>query len=464
MGTPESYPFYDPSIYSHEGLPLCAMQPTSTPLWPTVSSTNYRNAPQPSLRQEMLRKTYEESPSICRTTNSTTLHTDGSVRRCHFCTYCYEDNIIKYIKTKQDWKRHQEDYHSGTGIEWHCQYNNCSMVFHQGLQFKQHLKKDHHGQVFPRDCKVIIQQERVYACGFENCRELNNTWKTYCDHVSTHMQKGHTEWSYDKTIRNLLKQDTIARTWKEVYSHLSPQYNVLHTQLTWNPKTTGMMKQKLEYLQIDPSLEDFLRNVFLVGIPQLSISDPTMSTLQSPGFVSSPTPQPAITSSNFREMSTSLRSPMEHANLDPSIIQPYTHFGTTESMMSELPRSVSGYRNSLTMTEALPLSGYEDQGLFHGEEADSAYELNYCNPTPPLPPLSAEDDNTGAFDSRKSSPKTLMTKGREWLHGKRSQPFQQPSTVDPDIISSSSMPTSPLNKTASTYPADPNAGLYCYQF
>ncbi|KAF2684394.1 hypothetical protein K458DRAFT_31375 [Lentithecium fluviatile CBS 122367] len=459
---------YDPSLYYCDELALRPVHPISTPLWPTYPSTNRRNTPQPCLRQDALRKAHDAL-------NPSTLQASGLVKRNHFCTYCLELGISKIIKTKQDWKRHQEDYHPGTGNEWHCQYKGCYRVFYQGLPFKKHLKEDHDGQVFPRDCKEVRQQERIYACGFENCRELNFTWKTFCDHLSTHMQKGHMDWKYDRTIRNLLKQRDVAGTWKEVYCDLCPRLNVSHTKLVWDPQNTGDMKRKLEYQDFGSSLVEFLREVFFAGIPQANIVLPTASPHPPPDAPLPPLPSTAVMNV-YQGVATSFGGSIGHVESDSPRLETLFSFDNAQPISNEIQPTRSAYRNSCSMTEAPALGDYEAeaQGCSQGGKFDATHEQEllsvedvifesmptYYNPTPPLGPLSSPRGDAPASDSKRSGTKRIMSKSKEWLNGKRSQHFQQPFIIDhPDVPSNTRMPTSPSKKT-STYPANPAAALY----
>jgi len=466
----EAPTLYGSGIDHYGTLPLRTGQSTNTPLWPTYPATNQRNTPQPTLRQETLRKAYQESPSIEHVSNPSALQANGLAKLPHFCVYCSELGKTKDIGTKQDWKRHQEDYHPGTGNEWHCQYKGCGEIFYQGLPFKNHLKT-HDGKVLPRDCKEVKQQQRVYACGFENCRELNFNWRCFCDHLSTHMKKGHRDWSYDRTIRNLLKQSEVSWAWKVIYGDLSPRLKVLPSQLTWEPKNTRSMKQKLEYRQFGSSLEDFLRELFFAGFPQPDVALPTAAPLPPPDFPLPP--PPAMVTGAFPNAPTSFSRSLDQAEYEPSLPQAASHVEDVEQMTNEMPLLSSAYRNSYSMTEAPPLPDFEAQGFYFGEEVDTSHEFvsvtdfilestpDHYNPTLPVQPPSTTHDNSPTSDSKKPCPKGLLSKSRSWVTRKKSQHFQPAFVLEhPDIPLNTRMPTSPSKKMATTYPTNPAVGLH----
>jgi hypothetical protein len=467
-----SAPFQAPLVYKsgyhrYEELPLRTGQPNSAPLWPTYPSTNVRNTPQLALRMGALPKARDglldgHSPEV------STLQANAHVKMLHFCVYCYELGTLKSIGTKQDWKRHQEDYHPGTGNEWHCQYKGCHDIFDQGLPFKKHVTT--HGKaVLPRDCKEVKQQQRVYACGFENCRELNYNWRCFCDHLSIHMMKGHIEWSYDRTIRNLLKQSTFHWTWKETYGDLAPRLNVLPSQLTWDPSNTRRMKQKLEYHQFGTSLEELLREIFFAGLPQFN-QHATAAPLPPPDFP--PPPPPAPASSVFSNAPTIPSNSFEHAGHEPSHPESPAPDTDAEQAANEVQPASSGYRNSYSMAEAPPLlPDFEAQGFYFFPEVDAAHEVisvenfihestadNY-NATLPLSPPPPAEENSSPPESKRSHSKGLLNWAR-----KRSQHFQQPFAIEhPDVPLNTRMPASPPKKTAATYTMNPAAGVYSFQ-
>jgi hypothetical protein len=379
--------------------------------------------------------------------------------------YHYVDGKRLWFSTKQDWKRHQEDFHTGTGNKWHCQH--CLTVFDDGNSFRRHLK--HHPGKLPSDCKKVKQESRVYSCGFEHCIELNNNWKHFCDHLSTHMKKGHYDWSYDRTIRNLLKHEVVATAWKEVYGDLGTRYNIRPIRLTWDPKTTGEMRQALEYHRFGTSLPDFLRGVFFKGMSQLSVALPPTSPLPSSALPPPPPPPLSTMASNgYSNAPNSFMGMLGYAGPESSLSAALPYLGSEEQMTNETSLVSSAYRNSCTMTDALPLFDFGVPDFYQGEETDAAHELVedhfVTEPTPNhtnIPP-SPGQDRPQQPDATKACPQSFMSMIKSGVR-RRSQHSQQRSFLKhPDLPLNHRMPPSPSKQLASTYFSTPSGGVCFY--
>jgi len=354
-----------------------------------------------------------------------------------FCTFCAELGTLKIIKTKQDWKRHEEDYHVGTGNQWFCQVPGCCQVFDCGADFKRHLKRDHEGKKFPRDSKEVRQLERVYACGFENCRTLDVEWKHRCNHVATHMLKGHTAWTYDRTIRNLLKQPAFSAQWKNIYGTMGPPRNLTQTDLSWNPETTRKLREQLELHSFDCPIEEFLQRLFLLGVPKDKVGKPNLDLSQQIDFGTSTTS--STVPPRFHEPSTSLGAFAFDvgSSEDTRILAagPQYHGRGSVHMTEEL--SFNAYDNLNVPPESFDAIPSADEELCSVEEFICDDMMASANPR-----TFTVDDNT----SKHGSTRNLMRKSKEWLTSKKSQHFQ-PITLDhPDIPLSSRLPSSPRKK------------------
>ncbi|KAJ4359993.1 uncharacterized protein N0V89_000552 [Didymosphaeria variabile] len=370
------------------------------------------------------------------------------------CTFCLELGMQKIIKTKQDWKRHEEDYHDGTGLQWICQVRGCAEVFSRGLDFRNHLKKGHEGKKFPRDCKEVRQLPRIYACGFENCRGgLLKTWKHHCDHVATHMVEGDTSWTYNRTIRNLLKHRDISAHWKQVYGILCPQLHILHSNLTWDAQTTSTMRAQLETHNFGGRLEDFLLKLFHSGLPSAQANAfanmMPSSGLASPLLYSAPPIIPPI-----------LPSPMDFG-FDPSFGSHSAHQTVTGPTSNGMVASAPNNRNSVTMADAPPLF---EPDTFNACLDDPFKEIpQMANELISLPNFIAEtspdydaylpevEDHTAVQDNNRShSPRALAAKTRGWLASKKSQHFQHMTIEHPDVPRNVRLPNSSSRKRCTT--------------
>jgi hypothetical protein len=183
-----------------------------------------------------------------------------------FCTYCYEAGKTKVIKTKQDWIRHEENHHKESGLEWRCK--TCTAVFDRGVDFKKHMTRTHK-EVDLEGGTEIIQHKRLYACGFERCRELNYDYEEFTQHVAIHMGKGHRDWSYNRTIRNLLKHPPLSEPWKALCESIGPPIKVTRKELQWDRTTAGNIRPQLERFDFGDSFPVFLQGLFLAGVSYL---------------------------------------------------------------------------------------------------------------------------------------------------------------------------------------------------
>ena len=439
------------------------LEQTSTAQWSAYPSTDSRNAPHLPTGQDALCDTRDVRSSAAHISNPTTLQAVEPAKGPHFCVYCSVDHVERFIGTKQDWKRHQEDFHPETGNQWHCKL--CPMVFDSGKPFKDHLK-DQHGKVYPKDCKKVIQDDRVYACGFEHCRELKDSWRLFCDHVSTHMKEGRRDWSYDRTIRNLLKHPDVATTWKDIYSNLGTRYNIRPIQLTWDPKTTREMRQALEYHRFGPSLQEFLQDVFFKGLSKQDMAAPV--TNPPPSSILPPPPPPVVASDTYQNAPNVFEDWPGFTETDLSLYKEISNFGSVEQSTSSIRPGVSAYRNSCAMTEAPPLFDCGSPNFDVGVQGEISQTftnvedfVHESNPGYSNHNLVTTQESSHPSDSKKSRPQRLMSLSKNWVNKKKSQHFQQHPTFEhPDLPLNTRMPRSRTETPASTYLINPTAGLY----
>ncbi|KAF2711554.1 hypothetical protein K504DRAFT_489411 [Pleomassaria siparia CBS 279.74] len=227
--------------------------------------------PQPKIGQQFLnRNTYPQA---------TVVREYSFAKRVYFCTFCAEEGLDKHIKTKQDWKRHEQDQHRDTGLEWHCMC--CSEIFLCGSDLRNHMKKGHPDKKYvPRDSEYI-QPKRNYACGFVSCQNLSETWKDRCDHVARCMQqKGQDNWSYTRTIQKMLKHKDIAFVWKR----MERRTNISSSHMQWNVAGTRTMRQQLNTLSFPEGLEMFLGKLVEIGFPS-STNDRQLTWTSTPSLL-----------------------------------------------------------------------------------------------------------------------------------------------------------------------------------
>ena len=405
--------------------------PTDT----TYTAADYKSHLRSSLRNETLQPPVHEN------------RVSEAIQRQYFCTFCAELGTTKIIKTKQDWKRHEEDYHNGTGLQWLCPVNSCSRVFYRGVEFKQHLKKDHEGKKYSRDCKEVRQMPHIYACGFENCKQLDETWKDHCDHVASHMSKGQMKWTYDRTIRNLLKHQDISRHWKDTYNTLGPQMGVVPNELTWDVQTTRPMRDELERRSMEGKSGAFLQNLFFSGIP---LKDRNLPIRQ---------PMTDMTSQSMYNSSLPIMLPVfPGLGFGHSFVDTDFALNTNNTTGNEAMTSSRQHRNSILMTDAPPIDGpgsfsvsstdlYEEIPSMADEQISIEKFIAEVTPDP-LPDIENRVAAPGLTKSH--SPRSLMNKSREWLGTKKSQSYQAGVMEHPDLPANMRLPSSSPRKKSHT--------------
>lgn len=385
---------------------------------------------------------------------SNDLQAPNSVPKQFFCTFCSELGIQKAFGKKQDWKRHEEDYHDGIGLQWLCQVTGCSEVFHRGVEFRTHLKRDHEGKKYPRDSQEKIQTPRIYACGFDTCRGgFYTTWKHHCDHVAIHMVEGDTNWRYDKTIRNLLKHPAFWVHWKQIYTTLCPQLELFHHNLSWDAQATRSMREQLAAQTFEGRLEDFLLKLFHSGLP------PEKASALQNRILPSGMPFPS------QYALLPVIPPILPSRMDFSLDPSFTGHSALQTDIgpanNDLTTSAFGHRNSIIMLDAPPLNEpstfgatiddpFSEVPLMATEEisldkfiAETTTINEVCSP--------GREDHADATDNTKShSPRTLVAKSKVWLASKKSQHFQ-PTTIDhPDVPTNTRIPGGSSRKRSTT--------------
>ncbi|OAG01293.1 uncharacterized protein CC84DRAFT_1262412 [Paraphaeosphaeria sporulosa] len=376
-----------------------------------------------------------------------------STSKKFFCTFCFELGSWKDFGTKHDWKRHEEDYHDGTGLQWLCQVVGCSQMFSRGIDFRNHLKKGHEGKMYPRDCKEVRQITRMYACGFDNCRALITTWKHHCDHVATHMAEGDTTWTYDRTIRNLLKHRNLAAQWKQTYGTMCPQLRIVQQDLSWDIQATRSLRDQLETHSFHVHLEEFLLDLFSRGLPPArtdALVDHTLASgLTSSSLYTGPPSIPPI-----------LPSSMDFG-LDPS----FESYGVSQPGTTHPSNDISvlalNNRNSVVMADAPPFDGsgtfstpphdpFEEVPLMATELISLGGFITETSPTYDTCSTGAQEHANIQDIPKSHSPRALVTKSREWLASKKSQHFQHGVIDHPDVSPSMRLPRSPSRKRSMT--------------
>ncbi|KAF2100445.1 hypothetical protein NA57DRAFT_74054 [Rhizodiscina lignyota] len=177
-----------------------------------------------------------------------------------------------------DWKRHEEHKHE-TGQLVTC--TDCGSAFLRKTVFERHHASEHRG--CRNTCSTTTQlHKKAYACGFRGCSEVfigglsegkGSPWYKRCQHVHAHMVDGKTtaDWSYNRVIRNLLRQPNIVHRWEQLVSSL-------HGNIPWSlmfrwqqaNDSCGLIKYQLE-LSTFNDIDQFLQTVYQSAMKSGSI-------------------------------------------------------------------------------------------------------------------------------------------------------------------------------------------------
>ena len=197
----------------------------------------------------------------------------NSTRQYHFCTFCQELGRDIRMKTIRDWATHEITFHEA--VEKHtCLMDDCGGVLSCARDFSNHCDIFHPGQI-PTHVVSRFPVKHAYGCGF--CAKpilrrqkwiSTDLWKARCDHVLTCMRSSDpaVAWAYSKTIIALLEQPALGSLWRYVCSQQCQKYGIHLSQLNWHPSTSRLLRQRLESLDVGPSIEIFLMTAFDLGL------------------------------------------------------------------------------------------------------------------------------------------------------------------------------------------------------
>lgn len=155
------------------------------------------------------------------------------------CTYgCYVMKDRLKMRTKQDWARHEDDFHAA-GNRFYCDQNPCVLgPFYEFKQLQNHQKSagklSHPHRCSYNNCakspngcenmtKVPHNVEQVYHCGFCGSSSWGSS-KHRKDHVAEHFEAGLT---MDSDWRFPIVQPPLSSQWPATDIYKS---NAMHFQ------------------------------------------------------------------------------------------------------------------------------------------------------------------------------------------------------------------------------------------
>ncbi|KAF2643342.1 hypothetical protein P280DRAFT_467393 [Massarina eburnea CBS 473.64] len=269
----------------------------------TASTLNDRSTPRTSL-------TCGNPVSTCESREP--------VKRLFFCTFCAEAGIKKTFGTKHDWKRHEGNFHTGTGLEWRCGIGSCPHVADRGQALTKHVARFHPGN---KHLPPPTQLEWLYGCGFKKCRIVSSNWKERCNHVARCMQRTTSDWDYSQTIRNLLEDDHTTQLWAYITNSLDPSGNMPLSAMQWEQSKTRKEREKLESQSFGLGSEMY---IFFQNLFRTACHAPVSDTIQVTGHVPTDITAPSTVTSMMPEGSYASTSttPLPYADTTVSSLAP----------------------------------------------------------------------------------------------------------------------------------------------
>ncbi|KAF2673021.1 hypothetical protein BT63DRAFT_410077 [Microthyrium microscopicum] len=169
-----------------------------------------------------------------------------------FCTVCERS-----FQDRSSWQEHEYTVHEQQ-YYWLCPNDDCDKVFTKVTDFIKHHQADHacgkcyHGAENQRP----LPSKRAWACGFDQCKGMFNSWEERCDHVAGHFESlarvddatsQPSQWKFTNVIRNLLRQADIKDAYKRVMIKTHGEDKVFWPKMRWQAENSTELLRRLEY-------------------------------------------------------------------------------------------------------------------------------------------------------------------------------------------------------------------------
>lgn len=140
------------------------------------------------------------------------------------------------------------------GQEWPC--TRCCEKFDRERDFVKHFGRKHPGHKpgALTDIVTMLLPKQVFACGFQGCESLSQSWEQWFNHITDHMAAGMTltQWSDSVVISNLLRQNALRQSWENLLYHKHAAYR---PSFIWQPPSARVLCQKLECQDFRPGIQ-----------------------------------------------------------------------------------------------------------------------------------------------------------------------------------------------------------------
>src|SRR5215469_12607929 len=138
--------------------------------------------------------------------------------------------------------------------------------FDRESDFLKHFSREHPGHKpgALTDIVTILLPKQVFACGFQGCENLFESWETWFNHLTSHMAAGMilAQWSDSVVIANLLRQNVLRQSWENL---LYQYHGALRPSLVWQPPSARVLCQKLECQDFRPGIEFLVQAAYRLG-------------------------------------------------------------------------------------------------------------------------------------------------------------------------------------------------------
>jgi hypothetical protein len=198
----------------------------------------------------------------------------------------------------EDFKNHLTQVHL-TNEEWICPSLRCEFRYGTESEARRHLKSNHGRRTQYGPNRVLLLQQRQYACGFFTCKEIFDDADDYCEHLASHVAKETNEkalktlWKQTTVIENLLNHPDFFPLWNQIVglkkANRIPGYE---REFVWDLPGSRVLQQVLERYQdadypIDRAADGIVVAAYLLGLPEryrntLSRKEFIKVTLQTP--------------------------------------------------------------------------------------------------------------------------------------------------------------------------------------
>lgn len=210
--------------------------------------------------------------NLSSTTSVSTSSQKSPAEKIFYCTVCFQIGKHTCFRRKNDWKRHEENFHH-TQKEWLC---DCGLAFGRVRDFTEHHSSVHTGSTLSQVSKLGIDllPTVFYACGFQGCKGLFKSWDERCDHVASHMKANPTsaQWDYSVEVTNLLRQPELRKEWKDLLSQRHGPDKLNWPSFSWDPVRARNLHRKLQCQDFRPSIQSLLHSAYILGLPNVIIS------------------------------------------------------------------------------------------------------------------------------------------------------------------------------------------------